>query len=241
MKLKVFSSLLFIFLLLSSLSNGQVLTGNYYVDSNTPGYTLHQGDGDRIFDYEVVFDKPFDEAPTVYVTVTLIDEIDNSKMRYHVVPKGITRDGFIVEVKVWSDTRINAFGGQWIASLYEEPTPPPPPPTTTLTFENIYFDYNKCVLKTEAKVELDKIADVLVKNPSVKIMIHGHTCDRGTDAYNKKLGERRANAAKDYLVKKGIDATRLTTKSEGENLPAIANTTEEDRKKNRRVEFKEIK
>ncbi|MBN2571340.1 MAG: OmpA family protein [Ignavibacteriales bacterium] len=240
MKVKVFSSVLFISLLLSSVSIGQVLVGNYYVDSNTPGYTLHQGDGDRIFDYEVVFDKPFDEAPTVYVTVMLIDELDNSKMRYQVVPKSITRDGFIVEVKVWADTRINAFGGQWVASLYEEKAPPPPP-TTTLTFNNIYFDYNKCVLKPDAKAELDKIADQLVKNPGVKIMLSGHTCDRGTDAYNKKLGEKRANAAKEYLVQKGIDATRLLTKSEGETLPAIANTTEESRQKNRRVEFNEIK
>ena len=70
------------------------------------------------------------------------------------------------------------------------------------------------------------------------VLIEGHTCDLGSDAYNMALGQRRADSVKTYMTEKGIDAGRLTAKSFGETTPAVPNTDEANRKLNRRAEFK---
>jgi OmpA-OmpF porin, OOP family len=103
----------------------------------------------------------------------------------------------------------------------------------------VLFDLNKADLKPMAKEELDKIYNIL-KEDGLTIEIQGYTCNLGTEEYNRKLSERRANSVKSYLMKKGISKDRLTTVGYGESNPAASNDTEEGRAKNRRVEFKTV-
>ena len=101
----------------------------------------------------------------------------------------------------------------------------------------LLFEFDKADLKREAKEVLDKGCEIL-KQSSIKIEIQGYTCDMGSEAYNQRLSERRAEAVKSYLIEKDIDENRLTAVGYGENNPAASNDTENGRKKNRRVEFK---
>ena len=102
----------------------------------------------------------------------------------------------------------------------------------------IYFDYDKAALKAESKAQLEKAADWLKKNPSVNCQIEGHCDERGTNEYNLALGERRALAARRYLVSLGISSDRIFTISYGEERPAIEGHDESAWKYNRRDEFK---
>lgn len=99
------------------------------------------------------------------------------------------------------------------------------------------FDFDKAVIKKQYYSNLDSVAKVIQDNPTLKVEIQGHTDSIGTDAYNMGLSKRRAQAVKDYLVKKGIDAKRLSIKGFGESTPKDTNTTKEGRAKNRRVEL----
>jgi len=104
----------------------------------------------------------------------------------------------------------------------------------------IYFDFDKYNLKPEAKKNLDKTAAWLSKNPTVKIRIEGNCDERGTNEYNMALGERRANSAKEYLVKLGIAAERLETASWGEEKPICTEHNESCWWQNRRDDFNPI-
>jgi len=90
---------------------------------------------------------------------------------------------------------------------------------------------------------LNEAIEVLKKYPELKVEVAGHTDSVGTDAYNQKLSERRAAAVKDYLVSKGIAASKVTTIGKGESQPVATNKTAEGRQKNRRVdiEFKGVR
>lgn len=106
---------------------------------------------------------------------------------------------------------------------------------------NIYFDFDKSELKPEAKEILKKKADWLSDNSSYALRIMGHCDERGTSEYNLALGERRAHAAKEFLVALGIAAERIYTVSYGEEKPAEMGHNEAAWAKNRRDEFKLIK
>jgi len=119
------------------------------------------------------------------------------------------------------------------------PPPPPPPPAAPkkiAELKSAHFDFNKATIKPEGKSELDHAVAALKADPALKAEIDGHTDSVGSDAYNMKLSERRANAARDYLVSQGIDASRITTQGFGESKPIASNDTEEGRAQNRRVE-----
>lgn len=107
-----------------------------------------------------------------------------------------------------------------------------------IRLNNIFFEFNKADLKSESFNELDRLFDILKENKNMKIEISGHTDDKGSDAYNKTLSNSRAKSVLDYLVKKGINANRLTSVGYGESKPVVANDTEENQAFNRRVEFK---
>lgn len=102
---------------------------------------------------------------------------------------------------------------------------------------NIFFEFGKDSLKSESFVELDNVVKLLTDNPSMHIALSGHTDNVGSDAANLKLSEGRAKAVYNYLVSKGIDATRLSSKGFGETKPVSTNDTEDGRQQNRRVEF----
>lgn len=107
----------------------------------------------------------------------------------------------------------------------------------TLNESIVTFAFDSSNLTTLAKTNLDKLSEVLVNNPDTNINIYGHTDSKGSDDYNQKLSERRANAVKSYLVSKGIAASRMFALGEGEAMPIASNDTDEGRAKNRRVEF----
>lgn len=103
--------------------------------------------------------------------------------------------------------------------------------------KNIFFDVNKFELKPESFVELDNIVLLMKENPALKIRINGHTDNTGKPADNLKLSNNRANAVIQYIISKGIDAKRLSSKGLGETEPIADNSSEEGRSKNRRTEM----
>jgi outer membrane protein OmpA-like peptidoglycan-associated protein len=125
----------------------------------------------------------------------------------------------------------------------QEPPPPAPAPAPApveekIVLNGIRFDFDKAVIKPEFVPVLDEAVAVLQKHPGKKVSIEGNTDSIGSDAYNEKLGMRRAESVKNYLVEKGIAADTLTTESFGESKPVADNKTKEGRAMNRRVEFK---
>ena len=126
-------------------------------------------------------------------------------------------------------------------STYEKNIPLQPiEANASIILKNVFFDLNKFELKTESQVELDKLVQLLNENPGVKIEISGHTDNVGKPADNVKLSNNRAKAVVQYLVTKGILASRLVAKGYGETKPVANNKTEEGRATNRRTEIKVI-
>jgi len=123
----------------------------------------------------------------------------------------------------------------------EAAPPKPAAEPIDLASLRIQFAFDDYSLSTKAKENLEKLATWMSKNPNEKIQIEGHTCDIGTSEYNLALGERRANSAKKYLEGLGISPARISTISYGEERPAVPNTDENNRSKNRRDEFVKIK
>jgi outer membrane protein OmpA-like peptidoglycan-associated protein/Tol biopolymer transport system component len=103
---------------------------------------------------------------------------------------------------------------------------------------NIFFDFNKTVLKQESQTELRYLTNLLKHNDKLKIDISGHTDNVGSDSANLVLSAGRANAVRDYLIGQGIEPTRITAHGYGERVPLVSNDTDEGRMKNRRVEFR---
>jgi OOP family OmpA-OmpF porin len=122
------------------------------------------------------------------------------------------------------------------------PAPAPAAPVSEkVTFAaDAFFDFDKSVLKPEAKAKLD---DLVGKTSAVAlevIIAVGHTDSAGTDAYNQKLSVARSEAVKAYLVGKGIEKNRVYTEGKGEKQPVADNKTSEGRAKNRRVEIEVV-
>lgn len=103
--------------------------------------------------------------------------------------------------------------------------------------QNVLFDFDSSALTGEAKDLLREKADWLQANPSDTVMIEGHCDERGTTVYNLALGERRANAARTYLVDLGVSADRLSTVSYGEERPLDPASNEDAYRINRRAQF----
>lgn len=109
----------------------------------------------------------------------------------------------------------------------------------TFVLENIYYDLDKYNIRPDAALELDKLVTILKDNPTLRIELGSHTDVRAADAYNIKLSQNRARSAVDYIVSKGIDASRITAKGYGETVLIVKNAkTEEEHQRNRRTEFK---
>jgi peptidoglycan-associated lipoprotein len=108
-------------------------------------------------------------------------------------------------------------------------------------FEDIHFDYDMYDIRPETKPILQNIASWLLKNKSAKILIEGHCDERGTNEYNLALGDRRAKAARDYLIALGVASNRIEMLSYGEERPLCTEHTEECWAKNRRAHFVVLK
>jgi peptidoglycan-associated lipoprotein len=103
--------------------------------------------------------------------------------------------------------------------------------------ENIYFAFDSAVLSDQAQEILNSNADYMRTNPGVRVTVEGHCDERGTNAYNIALGERRAESVKNFFVDLGISAKRLNTTSYGEERPIAMGQNEASWAKNRRAQF----
>jgi outer membrane protein OmpA-like peptidoglycan-associated protein len=109
------------------------------------------------------------------------------------------------------------------------------PTVTEFAFEDVHFDFDRYSLRPEATRSLDEAVKALQADASLRLQLEGHTCNIGTAEYNLALGERRANAVRDYLTSRGIGADRLQSVSYGEERPKHDNAREETRRLNRRA------
>jgi outer membrane protein OmpA-like peptidoglycan-associated protein len=107
----------------------------------------------------------------------------------------------------------------------------------SVVMKNIQFETDSYKLEPVSLIELNKLVQLMNDNPVIQVQISGHTDNTGSDADNLKLSANRAKAVMDYVVSKGIDAKRLTSKGFGASKPVADNATEEGRAQNRRTEF----
>jgi OmpA-OmpF porin, OOP family len=123
-----------------------------------------------------------------------------------------------------------------------QPSPSPSPQmpatgTNIVSLDGTHFDFDKSTLRPAAITKLDAAVKIMNDNPGIEINIEGHTDSVGSDAYNEKLSERRAAAVRAYLVREGIDDSRLNSIGYGESRPEASNDTAEGRAQNRRVDL----
>ena len=134
--------------------------------------------------------------------------------------------------------------GPLTTPVAQAPTPAPDAPVATaekVTYAaDAFFDFDKATLKPEGRASLDQLVDNLRGLDVEVIVAVGHTDWVGPDAYNQKLSERRAQAVKDYLVSKGVDAQKVYTEGKGKSQPVADNKTRDGRAKNRRVEIEVV-
>ncbi len=108
-----------------------------------------------------------------------------------------------------------------------------------VTFKgDVTFDTNSTVLRPGLVSEINRVATVLNQYPQTLVRVEGHTDSRGSDAYNKDLSIRRANAVRQLLAQRGVAETRMDAVGYGESMPVATNDTEAGRARNRRVEIK---
>jgi peptidoglycan-associated lipoprotein len=103
--------------------------------------------------------------------------------------------------------------------------------------KDIHFNFDKYDLESDAKPALSDLAKILMKHPKLKVIIEGNCDERGTMEYNLALGDKRANAAKQYMISAGISSSRIETISYGKEKPICTQSTEECWTKNRRDHF----
>jgi len=103
--------------------------------------------------------------------------------------------------------------------------------------EKIFFDYNKATIRSQSFGLLNEVAKVLKARPTMTVRIEGHTDDRGGATYNMKLSRERARSVRNYLIKAGIDPSRMVAEGFGLTRPLVPNTSDANRDQNRRVEF----
>jgi outer membrane protein OmpA-like peptidoglycan-associated protein len=107
-----------------------------------------------------------------------------------------------------------------------------------IQLNDVTFETAKADLKPESGEELDRLVKLMEENEDIKIEISAHTDDVGNDDLNMKLSDKRAKSVTNYLVGKGVKLERLTSKGYGKTQPLVPNDSDENRAKNRRVQFK---
>jgi outer membrane protein OmpA-like peptidoglycan-associated protein len=108
---------------------------------------------------------------------------------------------------------------------------------SVIILKNIFFDFDKASIRPESVNELERLIKLLNDNPALKIELSSHTDSRGSDDYNMKLSDNRSKSVVEFLISKGIAASRLVPKGYGETKPIDSNENEEGRQNNRRTEF----
>jgi peptidoglycan-associated lipoprotein len=123
----------------------------------------------------------------------------------------------------WTDGMPPIAGGEWT-------------PIPGITFPPVYFAYDQFRIGASEQVKLEQVANYMMQNKGIGLIVEGHCDERGSVEYNRSLGERRAMAIRDYLVTLGVDTARMQTISFGEERPAEQGSSENTWAKNRRGE-----
>lgn len=175
-----------------------------------------------------IYTKSFSDAVSGEFLVCLPTEKDYAL--------NVSKDGYLFYSENFTLTGIHSNSDPFLKDIPLQPIKK----DEIVILKNIFFDTDKFELKTASTAELEKLLDLLIKNPKLKIEISGHTDNVGDDKYNQVLSENRAKAVYDYLVSKGIAKERLAYKGYGETKPLETNDTDAGRAINRRTEFKVI-
>jgi OmpA-OmpF porin, OOP family len=124
-----------------------------------------------------------------------------------------------------------------IAQAPPPPPPPPPPAKQKIVLRSVHFDFDKSNIRADARPVLDEAVNILKNQGNIDLVVEGHTDGIGTDAYNMRLSQRRADSVKQYLVQHGISPSRFRTEGYGKRRPVASNDTDDGRAQNRRVEL----
>ena len=124
-----------------------------------------------------------------------------------------------------------------VDTIRVRPTPQIKADSLIILSAELLFETNKSTLRSEHFATLNPIVDYLVLHPERSVKISGHTDNTGSEGHNLTLSKRRADVVAEYLIKNGVDVNRVETFGLGSTKPLVVNTTEEGRKKNRRVEL----
>jgi len=117
------------------------------------------------------------------------------------------------------------------------PAPAPPPPSPQEILQDIFFDFDKSNIRADQVAVLKANAEFLVANPNIRVLLQGHCDERGSRAYNLRLGQRRAASVRRYLTQNGVSADRIETVSFGKDKPFVTGVDERTWQLNRRVHF----
>jgi outer membrane protein OmpA-like peptidoglycan-associated protein len=117
---------------------------------------------------------------------------------------------------------------------------PPEKVEPPFVLEGVYFETGEATIRPESYPELDEVAEFMTRKPSARIEISGHTDSAGNRRANKVLSTKRAQACRDYLISKGIEASRIDSVGYGDERPIASNDTDEGRQRNRRIEAREL-
>lgn len=167
-------------------------------------------------------------APDQAALDQLVADLQAAAPGMTVVAEGpLDLQGEIDNSLVAADTAINNLGEN----------PDPRDVARALSLQVINFELDEAIIPDVNKPYLDRAAKIITEVPNMELMIIGHTDSQASNAYNMDLSQQRANAVKDYLVSKGVDASKLSTKGMGETDPVATNATEQGRFRNRRIEF----
>ncbi len=128
-------------------------------------------------------------------------------------------------------------GRLWGEGVYDRSVITPFDTVGSVVFLNIEFDLNEATIRPESIPAIREVADAMRRYPEMQLEIRGHTDDQGSEEYNLKLSERRAQAVAEALIDMGVSRLRLAVKGFGETRPLVPNDSEENRRKNRRTEF----
>lgn len=211
-------------------SKNKTLAFEKTVDDCTISIPLEQGQ-----EYSIEFDNATHKTDSIYVDTRSITESISLEEKISLKPKP-TPKPVPVEPTPQPEPQPVVFENKVVSK--EQP----------IRLEGILYEFNSAQLTADSRTKIDqKLIPFLQDNPSIRIQLSSHTDNKGTDAYNLKLSQNRAQSVVDYLIKKGINPTRLQAKGYGETQPIAANQNEdgsdnpEGRKLNRRTEFRILK
>ncbi len=200
---------------------------NFYASKDT----INRGESVTLYWNSKYADEVIIENVGKYSPVGSIDVRPETTTEYTAIAQGkggITTKSLIVKV-------LQTSGGIVEENLSDEEI-------FRREIKDVFFDFDKYNLRPDAVETLKRDAYILIhKIPNVKILIEGHCDERGSEEYNLALGDKRANAAKEFLIKEGVDPSRIRTISYGEERPFDPRHNEEAWAKNRRAHFVLIK